>query len=91
MNARANSRDAQVKAISTSIRPCLSEDERKSNLKRIAEMKRFAPSDDEQILGPYLDTRENIRYCDYVNEEEIGCRRARGTAAARRSHKTTEW
>jgi hypothetical protein len=32
--------------------------------KRTAKMKQFVPSDYEQILGPYLDTHENIRYCD---------------------------
>jgi hypothetical protein len=72
-----------------SIRPYLSEDERKSKLKRIAKMKRFVPSDYEQILRPYLDTHENIRYCDYVHEEEIGDRRARGMAAARRWDRMT--
>jgi hypothetical protein len=75
MNARPRSRDGQVNATSTRIRPYLSEDERKSNLKRIAKMKRFVPRDYEQILGPYLETHENMRYCDYVREEEIGDRR----------------
>jgi hypothetical protein len=68
--------------------PYLSKDERTSNLKRIAKMKRFVPSDYEQILGPYLDTHENMRYCSYVHEKRIGRRRARGMAAARGWDKT---
>jgi hypothetical protein len=73
-NARPRSRDGEVNATGTRIRTYLSEDERKSKLRRIAKMKRFVPSDYEQILGPYLDTHENLRYCDYVHEE-IGDRR----------------
>lgn len=41
------------------------------HVKKMSKRKKFQPEYYEEILAPYVDNYENLRYCDYVREDNL--------------------